>query len=169
MLNPMFSRKMVLKLERVVQNKANKLIKLMETGIRNRKPVDLHHAFRSVSVDVITDYAFGKSFDLLDSLDLGSNFFAMVRGVGPAMWILQQFEILQDLALKIPPWLAPILSEPLGHVVKLQMVNYISLARLNAVILLTLLGGSKANPGCTSSYGSRNARIISTNHILRAT
>lgn len=168
MLNPMFSRKMVLKLERVVQSKADKLIKLMETGIRNRKPVDLHHAFRSVSVDVITDYAFDKSFDLLDSPDLGSKFFTMVRGVGPAMWILQQFEILQDLALKIPPWLAPILSEPLGHVVELQMVNYIFLVP-NVVILLTLLGGSQANPGCTSPYGSRKAWIIPTNYILRAT
>ena len=157
MLNPMFSRKMVLKLERVVQNKVNKLVKLMETGIRNRKPVDLHHAFRSVSVDVITDYAFDKSLDLLDSPDLGSNFFAMVRGVGPAMWILQQFEILQNLALKIPPWLAPILSEPLCHVGGLQMVNYIFLVPLTAVILLTLLGGSQANPGCTSSYGSWKA------------
>ncbi|OCK89514.1 benzoate 4-monooxygenase cytochrome P450 [Cenococcum geophilum 1.58] len=143
MLNPIFSRKMVLKLERVVQSKANKLIKLMETGIRNRKPVDLHHAFRSVSVDVITDYAFDKSFDLLDSPDLGSKFFTMVRGVGPAMWILQQFEILQDLALKIPLWLAPILSEPLGHVVGLQMEGVKQIQDVRARMEAGKLGSSR--------------------------
>ncbi|KAK0665081.1 Cytochrome P450 monooxygenase yanH [Lasiodiplodia hormozganensis] len=120
MINPMFSRKMVLQLENVVQDKARKLIGRMEAGIGEKKPVDLHHAFRSVSVDVITDYAFDKCYNLLDSPDLGAHFFALVRGVGPAMWVFQQFPSLQRLALKTPPWLAPWLSEPLGHVTKMQ-------------------------------------------------
>lgn len=123
MINPMFSRKMVLQLENVVQDKARKLIGRMEAGIVEKKPVDLHHAFRSVSVDVITDYAFDKCYNLLDSPDLGAHFFALVRGVGPAMWVFQQFPSLQRLALKTPPWLAPWLSEPLGHVTKMQTVR----------------------------------------------
>lgn len=54
LLNNLFSRKTVLDLEDLVQDKAAKLVQLMQTGIGERKPVDLHHAFRSVSVDVIT-------------------------------------------------------------------------------------------------------------------
>ncbi|KAL1647796.1 hypothetical protein SLS58_002597 [Diplodia intermedia] len=121
MINPMFSRRMVLQLENVVHDKAQKLIKRMEAGIAEMKPVDLHHAFRSVSVDVITDYAFDKCYNLLDTSDLGAHFFALVRGVGPAMWVFQQFPSLQRLALKTPAWLAPYISEPLGHVTKMQM------------------------------------------------
>lgn len=45
----------------------------------------------------------------------------MVRGVGPAMWIFQQFPAMQAIALKMPPWLAPRLSEPLGQVISMQM------------------------------------------------
>lgn len=121
LLNPFFSRKTVLDLEEVVQDKARKLVQLMQKAIDEDRPCDLHHAFRAVSVDVITDYAFGESYDLLDSPDLGSYIFRMVRGIGPAMWAFQQFPSLQALALKMPPWLAPKLSEPLGQVIGLQM------------------------------------------------
>ncbi|GME38129.1 Benzoate 4-monooxygenase cytochrome p450 protein [Neofusicoccum parvum] len=123
MINPMFSRKMVLDLEEVVQEKAHKLTKRMEAGILDKKPVDLHHGFRSVSVDVITDYAFDRSYNLLDTPDFGKKFFALVRGIGAAMWVFQQLPSLQRLALKTPPWLAPYLSEPLGQVTKLQMIE----------------------------------------------
>ncbi|KAJ9659114.1 hypothetical protein H2201_007516 [Coniosporium apollinis] len=121
MLNPFFSRRMVLELEGVVQHKAAKIVDLMSSAIAADRPVDLHHAFRALSVDVISDYAFNKSYDLLDSPDLGAHFFAMARGVGPAMYVFQQFPSLQRLAMKIPPWLAPMLSRPLGYVVGMQM------------------------------------------------
>ena len=39
--------------------------------------MDLHHGFRAVSVDVITDYALNKSYNLLDSPDLGEEFVNM--------------------------------------------------------------------------------------------
>jgi cytochrome P450 len=44
----------------------------------------------------------------------------MVRGIGPAPWAFQQSPSLQAAALKMPPWLAPYLSEPLGHVIHMQ-------------------------------------------------
>ena len=116
----MFSRKMVLDLESVVQDKARKVCKRMQEGIEKGVPVDLHHAFRSVSIDVISDFAFNKSFDFLEKDDLGAYFFRMVRGVGPAMWTFQQFPSLQAAALKMPPWLAPYLSEPLANVMNMQ-------------------------------------------------
>jgi hypothetical protein len=51
------------------------------------EPVDLHHAFGTVSIDVITDYDFHKCYNLLDSPDLSPPFFLVVRGIGPALWI----------------------------------------------------------------------------------
>jgi hypothetical protein len=119
-MNPMFSRKMVLELESIVQDKARKVCQRMQDGIEKGLPVDLHHAFRSVSVDVISEFAFNKSYNFLDEDDPGAYFFRMVRGVGPALWAFQQFPSLQAVALKMPPWLAPYLSEPLGHVISMQ-------------------------------------------------
>ncbi|KIV95977.1 hypothetical protein PV10_03563 [Exophiala mesophila] len=119
-MNPMFSRKMVLELEQVVQDKANKVCKITQKGIDAGQPIDLHHAFRSVSVDVISDYAFDSSYDLLDKEDIGAYFFRMVRGLGPAFYTFQQIPLAQKIALSTPPWLAPYLSEPLGCVTGFQ-------------------------------------------------
>jgi hypothetical protein len=84
-MNPMFSRKMVLELESVVQDKARKVCNRMQEGIEKGVPVDLHHAFRSVSVDATSKFAFNNSYDFLDKDDLGAYFFRMVRSVGPAL------------------------------------------------------------------------------------
>jgi cytochrome P450 len=116
----MFSRKMVQQLESVVQDKARKVCKLMQEGIAKGVPVDLHHTFRALSMDVISEYAFNKSYDFLEKEDLGSYFFRMARGIGPALWAFQQLPSVQAAALKIPPWLAPYLSEPLGKVLSIQ-------------------------------------------------
>jgi cytochrome P450 len=84
-LNPFFSRQMVLELESIVQETATKLVNLTRKKFAQNLPVDLHHAFRAISIDVVTGYAFGESYNLLDKDDIGLEFFAMVQGVGPTM------------------------------------------------------------------------------------
>lgn len=121
-LNPLFSRKMVLELEDVVQSKAQKLYQRLTDAVVARTALDLHHGFRAVSVDVITDYAFDNCYDLLDRPDFGVGFFAMVRGLGPAFWFFQQWPFVQPVALKTPLWLAKILSKPLGSFLQMQAV-----------------------------------------------
>lgn len=73
----MFSRQRVLELQSIVHDKADKVCQHVEKGIEDGKPVDLHHAFRAVSVDVISDYAFDQCYNFLDRDDLGATFFEM--------------------------------------------------------------------------------------------
>ena len=54
-LNPFFSRKMVLQLEHIVQDKAEKVSALTAKAFADGKAMNLHYAFRAVSVDVITE------------------------------------------------------------------------------------------------------------------
>jgi hypothetical protein len=106
-LDPMFSRKVVLELEAVVQDKANKLSRRLEKGLEDGSAngVNMHHGFRAVSVDVITEYAFNDCYNQLDKDDFGHSFFAMVKGTIGAFWIFMQFPLLQAVALNLPPWL----------------------------------------------------------------
>jgi cytochrome P450 len=120
-MNPMFSRQKVLELESIVQEKAEKVCLRMREGVERDQAVDLHHAFRSVSVDVISEFAFGECYDFLDKDDMGAKFFEMARGIGPALWAFNQMPSFQSLALKTPPWMAPYLSKPLGYVTGMQM------------------------------------------------
>jgi cytochrome P450 len=116
----MFSRKMVLELEDVVQNTARKVLGITQEAIDANKPVDLHHAFRCVSVDVISEYAFDQSYNLLDTPDLGGHFFTMIRGLGPAFYAFQQFPAMGRLALSVPPSLSVYLGGSMKQVTNLQ-------------------------------------------------
>jgi hypothetical protein len=121
-LNPFFSRKMVLELENVVQSKAEKLCALVSTKFSSGQVADLHHAFRAVSVDVITEYGFGKCYNLLDSPDLGAYFFKLTRGLGPSLWIFQQWPELL-VSNRLPPWILEKMNDSLAQVVNLQQVE----------------------------------------------
>jgi cytochrome P450 len=118
MLDPFFSRRSVLNLEHIIQTKAEKLSDIISTRFGRKEAVDLHHAFRSISVDVITDYAFEESYNLMDMKDLGAEFFAMVSGIGPTMWIFQQWPGLQKVVLSLPP----VVVKPMNRALK-QMMN----------------------------------------------
>lgn len=120
-MNPMFSRQKVLDLESIVQEKAGKVCQKMQAGVDSGQPVELHHIFRAVSVDVASEYAFDRCYDFLEADDIGARFCEMARGIGPALYAFQQFPSFQSLALKTPPWMAPYLSTPLGYVTGLQM------------------------------------------------
>ena len=116
---------MVLQLEEVVQSKVEKLYQRLTNALAAGKPLDLHHGFRAISVDVITDFAFDNCYNLLDRADFGVDFFAMVRGLGPAFWFFQQWPFIQPIALKTPKWLAKILSKPLGSFMQMQAVLFV--------------------------------------------
>jgi cytochrome P450 len=121
-MSPIFSRQRVLDVEAIVQGKVAKVISRLESdrASESQEGVDLHHAFRAVSVDVISEFAFGTCYDFLDKDDIGADFFEMARGIGPALYAFQQFPSLLNVALRIPAWLAPLLSKPLGYVTSMQ-------------------------------------------------
>jgi hypothetical protein len=165
-LNPFFSRKMVLRLEDVVQSKAEKLCELVAKKLSRGESVDLHHGLRAVSVDIFTDYAFGNCYNLLDRLDLGLDFFAMVQGIGPMMWIFFQWPALQKILLSIPPAIAMRMSPPLKQVLDLQAVfNPYYLWRQSTDAYSAL---PRADIGCKGRYGSWEEVGIETDHLPSA-
>jgi cytochrome P450 len=121
-LDPFFSRRKVLNLEHLVQSRAEKLLEIISSKFSRNEAVDLHHAFRSISVDIISDYAFGESYELLARDDLGREFFEMVVGIGPTWWFFQQWPAMQTLALSLPTAVAKAMSKPLKQVLTLLEV-----------------------------------------------
>ena len=81
---------MVLDLESFMEDKAARVCHVTHQAIEQGVPIDLHHVFRAVSIDVIFDFGFNTSYDFLKKPDFGSRFFSMVRGLGPALWTFQQ-------------------------------------------------------------------------------
>ncbi|KAH0536015.1 hypothetical protein FGG08_007082, partial [Glutinoglossum americanum] len=119
-LSPLFSRKMVLELEGIVQAKVARLCERAADMLRASAPVNLHNGFRAVSIDVLTDYAFDDCYGLLDKPGFGEEFFAMIRGLFGTFWVFLQWPVLQKLSMSTPMWLAKILSKPVGMFLQMQ-------------------------------------------------
>jgi hypothetical protein len=116
----------VLNLEYLVHSRAEKLATIISEKFSRNEAVDLHHAFRSISVDVISDYAFGESYELLAREDLGREFFENQAGIGPPWWVFQQWPAIQAFALALPPAVAMAMSKPLKQMFTLMEVLFVS-------------------------------------------
>jgi hypothetical protein len=163
-LSPFFSKKKVLELEDSVQNNAEKLCALLAEKFSLDESVDLHHGFRALSVDIITDYAFNQCYNLLESPDLGKHFFHMIEGLGPMMWVFQQWPALQKIALSLPQSVASALSPPLKHLFNVQAVSTSCLCYIN----LTFIALLATNYCCESRYGSWTKIRSKENDFSRA-
>lgn len=113
-LNPFFSKKAIMDCEDIVQGKVEKLCRRISAAIDHKKPIDLSRGFRAISVDVVTDYAFHNSLDLLEEDDFGSWFANMLREGAPLFWVFQQFPLTQSLAETLPTWLVKKLSSAMN-------------------------------------------------------
>ncbi|CBX95728.1 hypothetical protein IAQ61_004561 [Plenodomus lingam] len=119
-LNSFFSRKVVLQLEDIVHEKTELLIALVRKTFDKGGEFDIHHGLRAISIDVVTDYAFGSCYDLLKEPDLGLKFFTLVHKIGPAAWIFRQWPWLKSVAMSIPESIIKLISEPIGQVRDMQ-------------------------------------------------
>lgn len=117
-MEPFFSRRSVLELEDICQEKAAKICRIVEDSVSRGKPVDLHAGFRGISVDVITEYAFNDCWDQLDRPDLGQWFSDMTSAAGPTLFILQQFPFILNIFLVIPRRLVAYLDDNMESVWK---------------------------------------------------
>ena len=130
-LDPFFSRRKVLSLESLVQHRAQRLLSIIKTRFARNEEVDLHHTFRSISVDVITEYAFGESYELLEQPDLGKEFFDLTNGIGPSWWVFQQWPLIQKFALSLPDELAMAMDDSLKHILTLMQVRSFAIYMLD--------------------------------------
>lgn len=101
-LSHFFSRRAVLDLEDIVQEKVAKLCRRIQKSLDSNKPANLRASTRAVSIDVITEYAFGDCWNHLDAEDYAAWFSEAVRDTGIMWWTFQQFPILMKPMQLVP-------------------------------------------------------------------
>lgn len=126
-IGPAFSRKACLQLESIVQEKAAKLISRMRDLLNEGKSVDLHHGFRALSVDVITDFSFDNDYKQLDSPTFGTDCYEMSSELITRGWVLQAFPFLLPLSELITLPIAKRISGALYEFLTFRDVGSISL------------------------------------------
>jgi hypothetical protein len=129
-LNPFFSRRSVLDLERVVRDKTRKLLGLIESSLSfptshqedeatntsaetNGKGIfDAHHAIRAFSVDIITEYAYARCWNQLDMDDWGAGYQDAIQAVQLFFPWFQTFPFLLPIFGMIPDWFNVLIFPP---------------------------------------------------------
>jgi cytochrome P450 len=101
-LNRFFSKASVTKLEPIIHSKIEKLVAQLLGHVGSGEPVVLNMAFSCLTTDIVTEYAFAKSYDFLNSPTFEPNFHrAIVAGSDMGPWI-KQFPWLMTLMNKLP-------------------------------------------------------------------
>lgn len=126
-LNPFFSRRKVLELESfdVIHDKVEKLCRMISDDRAVGRPTNLHAAFRAISVDVITDYAFDDSWNQLDDEDLGEWFSNMIRSSASMFWTFQAFASLRVPIQSLPDSVAKHMSPSVADFVACKDVSIV--------------------------------------------
>lgn len=101
-LNRFFSKASVAKLEPLLVTTIQKLCAQIENYAGTGKPLELAAAFSCVTTDIITEYAFGRSYHFLDSPTFEPNLrSAIIKGgeMGP---LVKQFPWFLRLVKTVP-------------------------------------------------------------------
>ncbi|RPB13088.1 cytochrome P450 [Morchella conica CCBAS932] len=104
-LDPMFSRRSILGFENVVQEKCDLLCyKIRELEQADSK-VSFHNAFVALTIDIVTEYAYAKSYNTLLNEGFVSKVSSAFDAQQEAFMVLKSFPIIAKVFQSLPPWL----------------------------------------------------------------
>ncbi|KAK2616577.1 hypothetical protein QQS21_000400 [Conoideocrella luteorostrata] len=119
-LNQFFSKASVTKLEPIIHTAIEKLISQLRLHAGTGEPVSMNMAFSCMTTDIVTEYAFSKSYNFLDSPTFEPNFHrAIVAGSDMGPWI-KQFPFLITLMNSLPESVVMRLNPEAAVYVKFQ-------------------------------------------------
>lgn len=101
-LNRFFSKVSVVKLEPLVVATVQKLCAQIDNYAGIGKPVELAAAFSCMTTDIVTDYAFGKSYHFLNSPTFAPNLRSAILKGGAMGPLVKQFPWFLRLVKAIP-------------------------------------------------------------------
>ena len=122
-MRPLFSRRAILKLESVVQDKVHYLyllatvingcwcldrlcqidILLTQLTLYKDEPVNIFYAFRSTTLDIISSYCFAYSWSPITFPKFQHPILLCMDETPKLLWLFHAFPFIKDLVINIPP------------------------------------------------------------------
>lgn len=89
-LNPFFSVTAIVKIEPTIHANIMRLVDRMAACAEHDEPIPLFYAYRCLTGDIISEYAFGKQLGLLDRPDRGESFISALRSLLEISGLIRQ-------------------------------------------------------------------------------
>ncbi|KAL9092874.1 MAG: hypothetical protein Q9165_004292 [Trypethelium subeluteriae] len=109
-LGPFFSVQAVGRLRPTMLSLIDRLVTRMEKAGLGNETVPLFYAYRALTVDIISEYAFGSTLHMLDRADWGASFYSAWRSLWQLSPLTRQWPSLFAFMMKLPQWM----QEPLN-------------------------------------------------------
>lgn len=126
-LNPFFPKSSIVKVEPLVVECVDKLCNALDAYSSSKEPVELQTTYMALTLDVISCYAFGKSFGLLDKPGFSPEWKKAILGSIEAGIVNRHFPWLATVLMNLPESVAAAISAPAAFFIQLQRVRHISL------------------------------------------
>ena len=118
-LNPFFSVQAVGRLRSTMHNLVNRLTARMEIAAAKNEAIPLFYAYRALTVDIISEYAFGNTLEMLDRADWGASFYSAWRNLWQLSPLTRQWPSLFAIMMSLPRRLQEALNPKAAEVGKM--------------------------------------------------
>jgi cytochrome P450 len=125
-LSPFFSAKRITEFQPVVRAKTEKLCQKLSEATTDGRVVPLSRAWMAVTTDIITEYAFAKSYDQLDSPNFQDTLHEALVAIYTTGQFALHFPMVFPILDVLPDWLVIKMEPRLLPVVGLRKVYVLS-------------------------------------------
>lgn len=105
-----FTQDAVARFDPALEGVTSKLMRRLKEYKGTGEPVNLSNAFRSLATDVVTEFSFHKSYDLLDQPDFAAAFQKTVRDFPEIGLWHRHFGLILDVLDLMPRWLTKLIN-----------------------------------------------------------
>lgn len=123
-LSPFFSLKSIREFEPVIRAKVDKLCAKLSASVDDGRVLHLNRAWMALTTDVITEYAFAKSYDQLDSPDFQETLHDALVAIYTTGQFALHFSIVFPILDTLPDWLVSKMEPRLLPVIGLSKVQW---------------------------------------------
>jgi hypothetical protein len=119
-LNNFFSKRSVVELTSMIQERVQKLIQRFEGFYRAKRPLQVDDAFTALTADIITYYSYGKLWGFLEDENFRSDIRQASSELSAMVHLNRFFPFLAPMLMMIPVWLIGLVSPGKGRLLKFQ-------------------------------------------------
>jgi cytochrome P450 len=175
-LNPFFSMNAISKLHPTIQSTVDKLSERMSQCAEKNETIPLFYAYRCLTVDIISDYAFAGKLGMMEREDWGESFYSAWRSLWEMSGLIRQLPFIMDAFEAMPRWVTAV-SNPKA----LEVIDMISTTDAQTKIVLesspeaiaskpypTIIWGLANNPDLPPEEKTFKRLAVEANSILAA-
>jgi len=121
-LAPFFSAQSIARFGTRVQAYNNRLVERMRDCAARDEPIPLFFAYRCLTVDIISEYLFGRNLALLDREDWGRDFYSAWRSLWELSPLIRQLPFIMTVFNAMPRWLLALTQPKALEVIDMQLL-----------------------------------------------